>query len=140
MHLPSQWSPSPWYPGKHVQPKLPNVFVQWAKTSQGRYLHSFSSEKIIVIHSWNSTFKPKLNRKNKKKVDKNVSLNKRSFYCRISKAPLFSIHTRYHALLLLSFEHASSHQYLNFILYKSAQSQVINFCAIAVHRNWIGQL
>lgn len=45
-HLPSQWKPSPWYPGKQVQEKLPSVLVQCANTSQGRYLHSFSSEKL----------------------------------------------------------------------------------------------
>ena len=41
--LPVQVKPSPSQPGQQVQVKLPRVLVHWANTSQGRYLHSFSS-------------------------------------------------------------------------------------------------
>lgn len=43
--LPSHSNPFPRYPGKQEHVKLPKVFVQWANTSHGRYLHSLSSEK-----------------------------------------------------------------------------------------------
>ena len=53
--LPWHVKPSPSYPGKHEQKKLPIVLVQWANTSQGRYLHSFSSITAMVDIIWNDS-------------------------------------------------------------------------------------
>jgi len=52
IYKPWQWNPSPTYPGKQEHAKLPSVLVQWANTSHGRYLHSFSSvNKLIILHT-----------------------------------------------------------------------------------------
>lgn len=62
INSPSQWRPSPTYPGKQVQVKLPKVLVQCAKTSHGLYLHSFSSERQKCQNSRQKTMCEKLRR------------------------------------------------------------------------------